>query len=158
MFLSVQDIRDKFNLHSKSFEPQIASAILSANRKIRLWVGADVYDAAASETAPTDADELLRAETVADAHSWLTMYYLSRAVGVKYSPDGAIKQQQDNGSPAMGSRIVTNSYLTPEELGRNEQKYYDTAEEIILPYLVAETTVTVTRTALPQAVRVVADW
>lgn len=158
MFLAVASIREKFNIQPNAYESQIEAAIASAKRKLRGWVDADVYMEADGGTAPVDPDELLRYETVIDAHSWLTMFYLSRAVGTRYSGDGVIKQAQDAGSPAMNSRLVTNSYLTPKELAENEQKYYDTASDIAEPYLAEETAVSVTASALPQAVRVVSDW
>lgn len=158
MFLNVQEIRDKFNIQPNAFASQIESAIQSAARKIRLWVGADAYDEAISETVPVEPEDLLRYETVLDAHSWLTMYYLSLAVGSKYAGDGVVEQAQDAGSPAMQGNVLTNRYLTPEKLAQNEKKYYETARDAVEPYLVTVDSVTVTATALPQSVRVVSDW
>lgn len=158
MFLTADEIRAKFNIQSNAFSEQIDSAISSAQRKIRVWVGATFYAEAVDPTPPVDPDELVRYESVIDAHSWLTMYYLSRAVGSKYSGDGVIKQAQDAGSPAFNSQILTNEYLTPDELGKNEKRYYDTAEDIAGPYLEVLETATIARTALPQSIRVVADW
>lgn len=157
-FLAAEEIRAKFNIQPNAFGQQIDAALSSAARKIRTWVGATVYDEADNATPPVDADELLRYETVIDAHSWLTMFYLSRAVGTKYSGDGVIKEAQDSASPAMNSRIVTNQYLTPTELAKNEQRYYDTAADIVSPYQEIPATTTVLRSALPRAVTVIADW
>lgn len=158
MFLNADDIRAKFNIQPNAYGSQIDAAIDSAKRKVRVWVGEDVFDEADGETPPVGDDELLRYGTVIDAHSWLTMFYLSRAVGLKYSADGVIKQAQDAGSPAFNTRILTNEYLTPQDLGKREQMYYDTARDTIDPYLLIESSTLVTVSALPQKVSVVADW
>jgi len=156
MWFSVEQIRQKFSVQSNSYGTQIDSAIGSAARKIRRWVDSAAYAEAAGSTVPTDPEDLLRYETIVDAHAFLTMYYLWKSVGNKLSADGVIKQAQDSASPSMNSRIVTNSYLTPAEL--DAQDYYDLAWDAIHPYLVVEPVTNVTMQGVPAAVTVTADW
>ena len=157
-WLDETQIRDKFNIQSKAYSSQIGSASDSAARKIRRWIDAATYTDAIDDTAPVDAEDLLRYETVVDAHAFLTMYYLSMSVGSKLSPDGFIKSAQSSSSPVQ-TQTVTNNYLTPAEMAAKKQEYYDAAWDIIEPYaVVAVSEAASTTPVYPTAVSVVADW
>jgi hypothetical protein len=159
-FLTESEIRQKFNIEQNRFSQQITSAIDSARRKIGRWVTADVLAEAVGDTAPTDADALVRYESVLDAHAFLTMYYLAVSVGTKFSADGAVKSQQDAGSPGLNSKMVTNSYLTPAEMAAKKQEYYDEARDIVEPYFTSTATDLESMPRFPSSVSVpvVSDW
>lgn len=155
-WLDETQIRNKFNLHT-GHSSQIQSAIESAGRKMRRWISEAHYAEAIGEE-PADADELLRYQTILDAHAFLTMYYLAVSVGSKLAPDGFIKQAQ---SPSgTGLQSATNQYLTPAELAAKKQEYYDMAWDIVEPYADVETAETgaVAAFTYPTAIAVTADW
>jgi hypothetical protein len=115
-WLSTIEIRNKFSITSGRYDQQIEYAIASAALVLQRGVDADVYAEALADTPPTDPDELLRYSSVVESHSYLTMWFLVGNVGNKLGETGFIKSQQDAGSPAQNSRVVTNSYLTPAEI------------------------------------------
>ena len=138
MWLSVGEIRQKFNIQSNAYASQIESAIGTAGRKISTWLSPGTYLEAIADTAPTDPADLIRYETVIDAHAFLTMYFLVVSAGSKLSGDGFIKQAQDSAS-VEGSRTITNQYLTPAEMAANKNDYLSAAKELIEPYKIVET-------------------
>lgn len=144
MWLEASEIRQKFNIQQNAYPSQIENAIATAGRKVRLWVDEETYGEAVADEPPVDdddeieAEKILRYETVIDAHAWLTMYYLAKAVGSKLGQDGFVFEAQDSAS-VEGSRVITNKYLKPSE--RSISDYWETARELLDPYIteVAET-------------------
>jgi hypothetical protein len=157
-WLDENQIREKFSIQSQSYSSQIHSAIESAGRKIRRWIATAYYTEAIAAEPPTDEAELLRYETVIDAHAFLTMYYLAMSVGSKLSPDGFIKSAQSSSAPGT-VHTVTNQYLTPAEMAAKKQEYYAEAREILEPYLIADVSDTaISSSSFPSAITITADW
>lgn len=113
MWLSTADLREKFNIQASRFETQLEAAITSAGLTIQRSVSSTIYDEAVG-TAPDPLT--LSYQSVVEAHSYLTMWFLVGNAGNRLSEAGFIKAQQDSASPAINSRIITNSYLTPKEI------------------------------------------
>lgn len=114
-WLSTDEIRAKFSIQTGKYESQLEAAISDAALVLQRGVDSEIFEEAVGGTVPTDADELLRYNSVIQAHSYLTMWFLIGNVGHKLGDVGFIKESQDSASPA-NNRIVTNRYLTPEEL------------------------------------------
>jgi hypothetical protein len=133
-FLTVTEIQNKFSIKPNLFTSQIGYAIDSAALTIRKGVESDIYDEAYGASVPTDTEELIRQQSVVEAHSYLTMWFLIGNVGVRLASDGFVKQAQDSGSPALNSRIVTNSYLTPKDLEVLRAGYLEQAEAALGEY------------------------
>ena len=115
-WLGAPEIRAKFNIQSSRFDTQIEAAIVTAALTLQRAVSDAVYAEAVSVTPPAAEPELLRYNSVVESHSYLTAYFLFLSVGSRLSEAGFVKSQQDSASPATGSRVVTNSYLTPKEI------------------------------------------
>jgi hypothetical protein len=158
-WLDPDAIRRKFNIQENAFENQIESASDSAARKIRRWIESTYYAEASGESVPTDPEQLLRYETIVDAHAFLTMYYLAISVGHRLSNQGFIKQAQSSASPGNGTTLM-NQYLTPAEISANKDNYFNEAREIIEPYAAPDNpdVQTIKRQSYSPGVRVVGDW
>ena len=105
----------------------------SASRRLKGWVGAEVYTDALAEE-PTDA---LRAEDLKNAEAALAMHFAVPGLNTKITPGGVIKTSKEAGSQA--SNVVV-SYLTPNEIRQLAQIYLDMAEEIARPYMLLDGT------------------
>jgi superfamily II helicase len=126
-WLTTSEIRAKFSIQANKYESQIESAIEDAALVIQRGVGSDIYAEAIDDDPPVDAAELLRYKSVTQAHAYLTMWFLVKTVGSKLSEGGFVKAQQDSASPAMNSRVITNSYLTPKEMAEMKDDLLNTA-------------------------------
>lgn len=127
-WLDTAEIRNKFSIQSQRYDPQIGYASASAALVLQRGMDAEYYTAAVADTPPTDPDELLRYSSIVESHSYLTMWFLVGNVGNKLSADGFVKSQQDASSPAQGSKVITNSYLTPKEIAEMRANYLMNAQ------------------------------
>jgi hypothetical protein len=132
-WLDADDIRQKFNIASQKYTTQIEAASASAALLIRQSVSSEIYDQAVSGTLPTDDADLIRAQSVIESQSFLTMWFLVGNVGNKLGDAGFIKQAQDTGSPA-NAQTITNQYLTPKELADMRAGFFENAQIAIRPY------------------------
>jgi hypothetical protein len=115
-WLSAGELRSKFSIQANKYESQLGAAITDAALVIQRGVTSDIYAEAIAADPPDAEPELLRYSSVIQAHSYLAMWFLIGNVGHKLGDTGFIKESQDSASPAVGARIITNRYLTPEEL------------------------------------------
>jgi hypothetical protein len=162
MWLSATDIRNKFNVAANRFDTQIEAALRSAGLIIQRGVEAATYAEAIASTPPTDPDELQRYNSVVEAHSYLTMWVFVGNASHRLTDGGFIKSQQDSASPAMSSRIVTNSYFSPKDLAEMRKNYLAEAQFWLGPYGTIEIDATPDVVAVTSptstAVSVIADW
>lgn len=114
-WLPTNEIKNKFSIQSNKYDTQIEYASQSAALVLQRGVDAAIYAEAIGTAPTTPAETVLRYNSVVESHSYLTMWFLVGNVGNKLGDTGFIKAAQDSASPAA-QRIVTNSYLTPEEL------------------------------------------
>lgn len=133
-WLTSDEIRDKFSIASGKYGGQIDAALRSASLIIRQSVSPEIYAEAESATLPTDAEDLVRAQSVIEAQSFLTMWFLVGNVGNKLGDTGFIKSAQDTASPGMDRALITNQYLTPKELAEMRAGYFEQAQILIRPY------------------------
>lgn len=126
-WLSTSDLRNKFSIQPNKYEPQLESAISDAGLRIRAGVTSDIYTEAVGVDLEDNDANYFRQQSVIQAHAYLTMWYLVGNVGNKLGDTGFIKEAQDSASPAMGSRIITNRYLTPQELKVMRDEYLENA-------------------------------
>ena len=84
---------------------RLTPAIGAASRRLRKWVGDDVYSDALGEP-PTDAD---RADDLKMAEAWLVMYFALLGLNTKITPGGVVKTTKVEGN-------TIHQFLTPREM------------------------------------------
>jgi hypothetical protein len=159
-WLQTSAIRNKFSIQGNKYDTQIDYASASAALALQRGLDATVFAEAIDDTEPTDSDELLRYQNVVESHSFLTMWFLIGNVGNKLGDVGFIKSAQDSASPAMQSRVITNSYLTPAELEKMKAEFLERAKFYIADYgtISIDAPSSVENTSVAARVSVVADW
>jgi hypothetical protein len=118
-------------------DPDIADASLipaciSANGRIRVWVGSEVYEDSSS-ASPVDPD---RASDLQLAGSYLAMSVLLSSFSTVVRPEGIlISETSDRNSNYT-------RYFTPTETKKRSTELFQLAEQIAQPYLLKITPVT----------------
>jgi hypothetical protein len=129
--IDANDLRAKFAIASQILPAQLTPCVEDASRMLRKWVGAAVYEDAASET-PDDED---RASALFSAETYLSMYFALLNTGARIRKDGVVKSEQDAAGP-LGGNIV-NQFYSPDELIKLRRQYYETAESVAADFMQA---------------------
>ena|ERR1043165_2739294 len=127
--ITAETLHDYFDIKSDIVDTRLTPAIGAASRRVRAWVGDDVYTDALLEE-PADAD---RSADLKSAEAWLTMYFALLGMNTKITPGGVVKSTKVEGNTVV-------QYLTPAELRQLSQLYFDQAHEIARPYLLTDET------------------
>jgi hypothetical protein len=127
--IEVSNLRTEFNVPTQVPDEALEFCIDNAARMLRSWVGTDTYDDAESED-PTDND---RAEALASAESYLSMYHALLSTGARMRANGVVGSEQDAAGPMNGT--VINQYYKPSELIALRKEYFQAAESLAAIYL-----------------------
>ena len=128
--ITAETLLDYFEIKQPDIKAsRLTPAIGAASRRVRAWVGDDVYGDALDET-PADAD---RAADLKTAEAWLAMYFALLGLNTRITPGGVVKTTK-----VEGNTLIT--YLTPAEMRQLAQLYFDQAQEIARPYKLTDDT------------------
>jgi hypothetical protein len=123
------DFRAMFSISPDITSGQIVRHLGAASRRLKGWVGPDVY-ADAGNSHPTDPD---RAADLQLAEAFLGMHFGIVGFNTRVDTSGVVKTKK-----MEGNTVVT--FLGPAEVRALTQNYLDQAEEIARPYLLADGT------------------
>jgi hypothetical protein len=127
--ITAATLHDYFEISKDVKDTRLTPGIAVASRRLRLWVGDDVYTDALAE-APQDAD---RAADLKSAEAWLAMYFALLGMNTKITPGGVVKT-----SKVEGNTVI--QYLTPAEIRELARLYFDQAHEIARRYMLTDET------------------
>lgn len=101
-----------------------------AGRKLRLWVGAECYQAALDlqvdeDTPWADTD---RRDTLELAEKHLAMHYGVRSFNTELRPQGMVLSEKAEGATGL-------TFHTPAQIAQMEAGWLASAQEIARPYL-----------------------
>lgn len=123
--IDAETLRGRFDIDSEITDDRLDPAIGSASRRLRGWVGEDVYADAESET-PTDAD---RAADIVNAEGHLAMHFAILGLNTPLSGKGIVA----TAASAEGKEM--RKYLTPAETLAVAEQYLEMARSIVWPYV-----------------------
>jgi hypothetical protein len=128
--ITAETLLDYFEIKQPDIKTsRLTPAIGAASRRVRAWVGDDVYTDALLEV-PTDAD---RAADLKMAEAWLAMYFALLGLNTKITPGGVVKTSKVEGNTVL-------QFLTPAEMRELARLYFDQAHEIAQRYMLTDET------------------
>lgn len=127
--ITADTLREYFEISKDVKDARLSPATAAASRRVRAWVGNEVYEDALVE-APADAD---RAEDLKTAEAWLAMYFALLGLNTKITPGGVVKSAKVEGN-------TIHQYLTPGEMRDLARLYFDQAHEIARRYMLTDET------------------
>src|SRR5690349_16062901 len=92
--ITATTLRDYFEISRDVKDARLTPGIAAASRRLRVWVGEDVYADALADP-PGDAD---RAEDLKSAEAWLAMYFSLLGMNTKITPGGVVKRSKVEGN------------------------------------------------------------
>jgi hypothetical protein len=123
VLLSVEDFQGMFGaIETPSPESQLKRPIGVALRRIKLWVGETVYNAAEN----ADDDDPIR-EDLQFAAGNLAMHFLIANFNTVVRQGGIVKSEQVEGTTVL-------TYLSPTDTAARAQEFFDLADEITRQY------------------------
>lgn len=122
-------MRDAFQIHPDIKDGLLLARIGVASRRLKGWVGADVYEDAEGNT-PQDVGRKADLQ-LAEAH--LAMHFALLGLNTQLRPTGVVKSER-----AEGEVLV--SYLTPREISDLSTQFLETAEEMVRGYILSDGT------------------
>lgn len=127
--ITVQDIRDRYPIGSSAVpDTAVTFALDSAIVDTKLRIGEATY---ADLSGATPSSEL-QASAVGMAVCYFTLARLVRSHNLTFRRGGRVVQEQDAGSPAMGSSSqVINEYLSPKEAKEEADAWEAEAVEVL---------------------------
>lgn len=129
--ISVNEMRERFDIDGDIGDTRLEPHIGAASRRLRGWVGAAAYDAAAATPVEgQDADS----DTVNDlksAEAHLAFHYALLGWNSPLSGKGVVATAMS----AEGSEV--RKYLSPDETGKLSAMFLERAREIAAPYCAA---------------------
>lgn len=133
--ISAAEFRERFDISSDIDSNRIQPHIGSASRRLRKWVGEELYlqalDPANNET--TDAD-LVNDLKNAEAH--LTFHFAIFGFNSPLTSKGVVATSMSGEGKEM------RKYLTPDETSKLSSYYLELAREIVEPYALSDGTPT----------------
>jgi hypothetical protein len=127
--ITAQSLHEYFDIKPDIVDTRLTPAIGAASRRVRGWVGDEVYSDALLE-APADED---RAADLKTAEAWLAMYFALLGLNTKITPSGVVKTSKVEGNTVL-------QYLTPAEMKELARMYFDQAHEIARRYMLTDET------------------
>lgn len=115
-------LRTNFDIGADISDPRLVSRIGAASRRLRHWVGDDVYQSVlnGSEAADRRIDFKL-------AEANLTMHFAIVSINAPVTTKGVVKAMKGEDNAVI-------SYLTPNETAQLKELFLQEADEIIRPY------------------------
>jgi hypothetical protein len=125
--ISADDLKDRFDISPDIKQSRLDPNIGSASRRLRKWVGEDVY----AQALGTDAqyDDLRSDLKNAEAH--LAYHFAVFGLNSPMSTKGMVVTSQSDKGGEM------RKYLAPKETAELAQYFLDMAQEIAGPYMLA---------------------
>jgi len=128
--ISVDDLRELFDIDTQIPDPRFERAIVAAGRRMREWVGNEAYDDALA--APATDETRQEALQFAEAH--LAMGFAILGINTALRREGIVRTEKVEGSTVL-------TYHSPAEIARLQQQYFEQAESIARPYLLNDGTI-----------------
>lgn len=138
--INTNEFRERFDIDNAIEDPRIEPHIGSASRRLRKWVGAELYD---SLLAKTDPDEQVQPGRDADsdvvndlknAEANLTMHYA--LLGMHF----VIRSKGITATSTSSEGHEVRRYLSPKEAQELSSMYLNLAQEIAEPYALSDGT------------------
>jgi len=123
--IDIDDLREMFSISSDIVDGRLGGPLGAASRRLRGWVGSDVYDDAAALT-PLDAD---MAAELKLAEANLAMHFALLGLNTQLRSSGVVKTERVEGDTVI-------NYLSPVEIKQLTDQYLNQAEEIVRPYAI----------------------
>lgn len=121
------ELRAAFAIDTEVDDDRLIMALAPADARIKEWVGDEVYEDA-TDAMPADS---LRSLVLKSAAAHLAMGYVILGLNTPIRPTGIVSSEAVEG-------VKTVSYLRPSEIQNLQQQYFERAEEIARPYLLAQ--------------------
>lgn len=123
--VTADEFRELFDISEDIPDTRFERALRAASTRLRSWVGDEVY--ADAVTLPPDEPE--RAEDLAYAEAHLAMGYAILGLNSPLRKGGVVSTEKAEGNTTL-------SYLSPAQLEKLQQEYFDTAETIARAYAI----------------------
>ena len=124
--ITVAEIRMIFSISDDISDDRLARHLISGSRRLRLWVGDELYAAAATDLNVKEELEL------AEAH--LAMHFALLGLNTQLRSSGLVKTERVEGDTVIG-------YLAPAEIDHLAQMYLNIAEEMTRHFWSSDATV-----------------
>lgn len=128
--ITVADLRNIFAINSHIGDDRFTRALVAAGRRMRSWVGDEVYEDALSD-APADET---RQQALAYAEAHLVMHFAVLGINTSLRETGVVKTEKVEGDVVL-------QYHSPAEITALQAQYLAMAEQIAAPYLQTNGTV-----------------
>lgn len=128
--ISVDDLRALFGIADAIKDERFSRALAAAGRRMREWVGDEVYEDALLEVPEDDT----RKETLAYAEAHLVMHFAVLGINTALRPKGIVRTEKVEGDTVL-------QYHSPKEIADLQALYLAEAEQIAAPYLLSNGTV-----------------
>jgi hypothetical protein len=123
--IDIDVLREMFSISSDIVDGRLGGPLGAASRRLRVWVGSDVYEDATALT-PLDAD---RAAELKVAEANLAMHFALLGLNTQLRSSGVVKTERVEGDTVI-------NYLSPVEIKQLTDQYLNQAEEIVRPYAI----------------------
>lgn len=114
--INEQYLRDTFKIHKDVSKTRIVPYLVAASRKLKTWVGADVY-------ADMELTDVLRL-----AEGCLAMHFLTLNLNTNVRPQGLVKVEKVEGNTTL-------QYLSPQETAQISAQWFEQAEQIVREFV-----------------------
>jgi hypothetical protein len=128
--ITVADLREIFDINTHIGDGRFNRALVAAGRRMRTWVGDEVYEDA---KLPVPTDDT-RKEALAYAEAHLVMHFAVLGINTALRQTGIVKTENVEGNTVL-------QYHTPKEIVDLQAQYLAMAEQIAAPYLLSSGTV-----------------
>lgn len=130
--ISVDEFRERFDIDTEIQDRRLEPHIGSASRRLRKWVGATVYDAAAEDSTPGEDDDDDTVNDLKNAEAHLAMHFAILGLNSPLSTKGVVATStSDEGRDLR-------KYLTPDETQKLSVQVLELAREIAGEYIAAD--------------------
>lgn len=129
--LTVEQLRCAFpfEIHQDVDKERLLLPIVSAIRRLRVWVGNTLVDAAIAEASEVDETKLI----LQHAAGYLAMHYAMIGLNTQMRNFGLVKSEQVEGD-------TVNTYFNPVDVANFTTQYLEMAREIAEPYAIGDGT------------------
>jgi hypothetical protein len=137
--ITVENLREEFPfvIQGDVDDKQLTRSIISASKRLKSWIGAEVYAEVAAfnleAEGADETDEYERKMILQNAEGHLAMHYASLGLNTNLGNEGMVKREQAEGD-------TVNEYFTPSEVANFSSQYLELAREIAEPYLISDGT------------------
>lgn len=128
--ISVEEFLQYFDISEDVEARRIEPHVGAASRRLRKWVGAEIYQNALSEN---EEFENLQAD-LKNAEAHLTFHFAIAGLNYPLSSKGIVATSASSEGKEM------RKYLTPDETAKVSEQFLELAREICEPYLLKDGT------------------